>query len=97
VSAAEPPCANRELVFEQPWESRAFGMARALAEHGALDYERFRAVLVDEIHGGSERSYYEHWQTALERVLAEQGAVSPAELAARTERHESALRSSHPH
>jgi nitrile hydratase accessory protein len=84
-------------AFEQPWESRAFGMVRALAERGELDYERFRAALVEEIHGGVERDYYEHWQAALERVLAEQGAVEPAELEARVEAHESAPRSSHRH
>jgi nitrile hydratase accessory protein len=84
-------------TFEQPWESRAFGIARALAERGTLDYERFRAALVDEIHGGVERPYYEHWQAALERVLAEQGVVNAADLAARVEAHESAPRSSHRH
>jgi nitrile hydratase accessory protein len=97
VSALEPPRANGELVFEQPWESRAFGMARALTDRGALDPERFRAALAEQIHGGVERDYYEHWQAALERVLAEAGVVEPAELAARVEAHESALRSSHRH
>ena len=84
-------------TFDSPWESRAFGLARALGDSGALDYERFRAALVEEIHGDSPRSYYEHWQAALERVLAEQGVVDPAELAARAEAHESATRSSHGH
>jgi nitrile hydratase accessory protein len=84
-------------TFERPWESRAFGMARALAERGALDYERFRTALVEEIHGGAQRDYYEHWQAALERVLAEQGVVDAAELDARAEAHESARRSSHRH
>jgi nitrile hydratase accessory protein len=84
-------------TFDSPWESRAFGIARALSDSGALDYERFRLALVEEIHGAAERSYYEHWQAALERVLAEQGVVEPAELAARAEVHESALRSSHRH
>ena len=31
-----PPRANGELVFEAPWESRAFGVAVALHESGAL-------------------------------------------------------------
>jgi nitrile hydratase accessory protein len=95
--SAEPPRANGELVFEQPWESRAFGIARALSDSGALDYERFRAALIGEIQGAREGSYYEHWQAALERVLAEQGVVEPAELDARAEAHESATRSSHRH
>jgi nitrile hydratase accessory protein len=84
-------------TFDSPWESRAFGIARALSDSGALDYERFRAALVEEIHGDTQRSYYEHWQAALERVLGEQGVVEPAELAARAAAHESAARSSHGH
>ena len=84
-------------TFDSPWESRAFGIARALSDSGALDYERFRAALVEEIHGDSQRPYYEHWQVALERVLAEQGVVDPADLAARAEAQEAAARSSHGH
>jgi nitrile hydratase accessory protein len=97
VSGVEPPRANGELVFEQPWESRTFGIALALDARGVLDFEDFRAALIEQIQAAGEGSYYEYWQAALERVLAEGGLVSPAELAARTERHESALRSSHPH
>jgi nitrile hydratase accessory protein len=82
-------------TFDSPWESRAFGIARALSHSGALDYERFRAALVEEIHGETQRTYYEHWQTALERVLAEAGLVEPADLEARAEAHASVLRSSH--
>jgi nitrile hydratase accessory protein len=84
-------------AFDQPWESRTFGAAIALSDAGPLDYERFRAALIDEIQGAAERPYYEHWQAALERVLAEQGVVAPDELAARVEAHESATRSSHRH
>ena len=32
---AAPPRANGELVFEAPWESRAFGIAIALVERQA--------------------------------------------------------------
>jgi nitrile hydratase accessory protein len=86
-------------AFDQPWESRAFGIAVALHERGVLDFEEFRAALIDEIQGAGpgSGSYYEQWQSALERVLAEGGVVSRSELAARAERHESATRSSHTH
>ena len=77
-----PPRANGELVFEAPWESRAFGVAVALHEAGALDYERFRAVLVEEI-AASDGAYYERWAAALERVLVAGGVVSADELDAR--------------
>lgn len=83
--------------FDEPWESRAFGVAVALSDRGVLDFEAFRAALIDEIEGGGPTSYYEQWQAALERVLAESGLVSRGELAARAERHESATRSTHDH
>jgi nitrile hydratase accessory protein len=84
-------------VFEQPWESRTFGAALALSERGLLDFEDFRAALIQRIQGEGEGSYYEHWQAALEGVLAQGGVVSPGELRARTERHASATRPRHPH
>jgi len=81
------PRRNGELVFEAPWESRAFGVAVALHDAGAIDFERFRAFLVAEIaehendaYGGA---YYEHWLDALQHVVLEQGVVSEAELDAR--------------
>jgi nitrile hydratase accessory protein len=77
-----PPRANGELVFEAPWESRAFGVAVALHESGALDYERVRAALIEEI-GASDGAYYERWAAALERVLVTGGVVSEDELDAR--------------
>ena len=33
---AAPPRSNGELVFAEPWESRAFGMAVTLYEAGVL-------------------------------------------------------------
>ena len=33
------PRANGELVFEAPWQSRAFGIAIALVERQASDWE----------------------------------------------------------
>jgi nitrile hydratase accessory protein len=95
VSSVEPPRANGELVFEQPWESRVFGIALALDADGVVDFQEFRAALIAEIRQASEGPYYEHWQAALERVLARNELVSPPELAARAERHESDMRSSH--
>jgi nitrile hydratase accessory protein len=81
------PRRNGELVFQAPWESRAFGVAVALQDAGEIDFERFRALLIAEIaeHGEEESggAYYEHWLDALQRVLLEQGVLSAAELDAR--------------
>jgi len=101
VTAADGPEAlprlNGELVFKAPWESRAFGVAIALHDAGAIDYEVFRSHLIAEIaghagaHGAGEDSagadggdYYERWLDALQRVLVEQEIVSEAELGQRT-------------
>jgi nitrile hydratase accessory protein len=82
------PRRNGELVFEAPWESRAFGVAVALHDAGAIDFEHFRAHLIAEISAHGEESdgsgYYEHWLDALQRILLEQGVVSVDEVDART-------------
>jgi nitrile hydratase accessory protein len=82
-----PPRANGELVFEQPWESRVFGLTMALCERGALDWEEFRRLLIEEIsawerqHGrGEPYRYYERWLAALERALQARGLCTPPEL-----------------
>jgi nitrile hydratase accessory protein len=78
------PRKNGELVFEAPWESRAFGVAIALHDAGAIDFEAFRARLIAERgRAGAEDdagAYYECWLGALEQVVLEHGIVSAAEL-----------------
>jgi nitrile hydratase accessory protein len=83
------PRRNGELVFAAPWQSRAFGLAVALHDAGAVDYEEFRARLIAEISaweaeraaGDESESYYERWLDALERVVVERGLASVEELA----------------
>ena len=90
---AAPPRANGELVFDEPWESRAFGVAVALHDAGVVDFEAFRARLIGEIgawegtHAPEEEGYryYERWLTALERTLLAERIVEPASLVAARE------------
>ena len=65
---AAPPRDNGELVFAAPWESRAFGMALALADRGAFTWDDFRARLVARLADGPH-DYYRSWLDALEDVL----------------------------
>ena len=51
-----PPRNNGELVFNEPWEGRAFGMAVALSQAGHYPWEAFRARLIGAI-GHWEREH----------------------------------------
>ena len=44
-----PPMVNGELLFEFPWQSRAFGMARVLCEAGIFHWDEFRRLLITNI------------------------------------------------
>lgn len=101
--AAAPPRSNGELVFEAPWESRAFGLTLALIEAGAFEHAEFRAQLIAEIaaweatHGPESRyRYYERWLAALEQVLTAKGLSSRDQLAA-VERELAARPAGHDH
>jgi nitrile hydratase accessory protein len=85
-----PPRSNGELVFTEPWESRAFGMAVTLYEAGAFTWPRFQAALIARIAAweaapaqGERWNYYQHWLGALEDVLASQGTVSADDVTER--------------
>ena len=83
---AAPPRSNGELVFAEPWESRAFGLAMTLADTGAFEWEDFRQALIARIaawDGDGPYRYYRCWLEALERVLVTRGLVSDAALAER--------------
>ena len=78
------PRKNGELVFESPAESRAFGMAVALNQAGAYDWDAFRTHLVNEIAHDPDEAYYESWLHAFETLLIERGALTDEELDRRT-------------
>jgi nitrile hydratase accessory protein len=88
---AAPPRSNGELVFAEPWESRAFGMAVTLYDAGAFAWSDFQAALIARIGawekagpGGPPWSYYQHWLGALEDLLGAHGAVSGQDVDERT-------------
>jgi nitrile hydratase accessory protein len=80
---AAPPRSNGELVFAEPWQSRAFGMTMALTTAGVLDWEEFRQQLIVQVAGweqsaprGATFSYYGCWLDALEHVLVARALVN---------------------
>jgi nitrile hydratase accessory protein len=79
--------------FCEPWELRAFALAVAAYHAGQYEWSEFQLSLIasirrweaDGAHEGDEPwSYYEHWLTALETVLAGNGLLSEANLDERT-------------
>ncbi|MGH3426878.1 MAG: nitrile hydratase accessory protein [Mycobacteriales bacterium] len=80
------PRSNGEIVFDAPWQSRAFGLAVALQEGGVYEWRDFSRGLADEIRAAADddgSGYYVRWLTALEQLLLERGVVTSTELVAR--------------
>jgi nitrile hydratase accessory protein len=77
------PRKNGELVFEEPWHGRAFGIAVALHGQGAFEWEAFRQRLIGRIDEAESRpepfEYYRCWLQALEDVLVLTGMVAETE------------------
>lgn len=67
---AAPPRANGELVFEAPWQARAFGMAVALLERDGASWDQFRRFLVPALAAQPDAPYYEALVSALEAYVA---------------------------
>ena len=90
------PRKNGELVFEAPWEGRAFGMAVALNEDGQYEWQDFQSRLVDEIaeaeRNDDSSTYYERWLASLEKLLLDKRIVTAEELDARTAEYASGER-----
>jgi nitrile hydratase accessory protein len=78
------PRKNGELVFDEPWQGRVFGMAVALHEQGLYDWDEFRRALIAEVQAAEARPrpfvYYEVWLATFEGLLADKGVVTREEL-----------------
>jgi len=86
--ATAPPRDNGELVFDAPWQSRAFGLAAALHESGRVDWSDFQAALITAVaaaDGAGDSTaepevYWRCWLHALIDVLGACGVVEAGEL-----------------
>lgn len=85
---AAPPRKNGELVFNAPWEGRAFGMALAVRGHAPYEWEDLRALLEARIaEAGPEDDgtrYYEYWVSALTALLEQRRLIRREDLDRRT-------------
>jgi nitrile hydratase accessory protein len=92
---AAPPRANGELVFDAPWQSRAFGVTAALADAGRLEWADFQAALIRRVgqadaageDTGTPDGYWRCWLDALGAVTAATGQVDDARWQQRSEEY----------
>ena len=87
AGAAALPRKNGELVFQEPWEGRAFGMAVALNDRQLYAWDEFRDRLIAAIArdeaAGSSTGYYERWLASFEALLIARGLVTRDAIDAR--------------
>lgn len=83
--AIEPPSANGEVVFEAPWQSRTFAMARALCEQGHYSWDEFRTYLIEAVRQADLKPeapyhYFDCFQLALTKLLSDKALCPQSEL-----------------
>ncbi len=89
-----PPRLNGELVFDAPWQTRAFGLAAALVEAGDVDWALFQAALIGKVRladstgtdTGAPSVYWQCWLDSLGEVAARARLVDPSAWSDRSER-----------
>ena len=93
------PRKNGALVFESPWEARAFGIAVVLSEAGQYPWRVFGEALASEVRRAEDQqedsTYYERWLRALHEVALVKGLVSEEEVLERA--RETARQDEHSH
>lgn len=87
TGAAALPRKNGELVFDEAWQGRIFGMTVAMSHEARFEWREFQAQLIAAIahaeREGEGSSYYERWLHAFERLLVEKGLLESGALADR--------------
>lgn len=83
------PADEHGPVFQAPWEAQAFAMALALHQRGLFTWPEWAAALAQQISAAQAAgdadlgdTYYLHWLSALEALVAAKGASTRAELQA---------------
>jgi len=78
---------NGELVFDEAWQGRIFGMTVAMSHEACFEWREFQAQLIAEIaHAeaeGESTSYYERWLQPSSNC-SRQGLVDSGALVERT-------------
>jgi len=84
ADAAPLPRSNGELVFDEPWQGRALGLAVVSLERAGIPWAEFSRELGYAVgrHGydpaePAPDAYYAAWLDALERTLRRAGVDVP--------------------
>lgn len=84
------PRDGSDPVFREPWEAQVFAMVVCLNETGIFTWlewtERLSRVIRRAQAAGESDfgdTYYRHWLTAFEALIAEKGLSPPSDLEAR--------------
>ncbi len=79
-------------VFREPWEAQAFAMTLTLYEKGLFTWAEWAQTLADEIKAAlsagdadTGETYYRHWLSALETLIAGKGITTRATLEGHSE------------
>jgi nitrile hydratase accessory protein len=90
-------------VFRAPWEAQAFGLTLTLCGRGCFTWKEWTEYLSAEIAAARDRGdvddgdrYYEYWLAALEKLAAQKGLTTFAELFVRKDEWDRAARAT-PH
>src|SRR5688572_10775425 len=100
LNAPEPTSgAQQPPAFAEPWQAQAFALAVRLSEAGHFTWSERSAALGAELRAAAERGepddgsrYYEHWLSALERLVTSKGLADAQTLAARKNEWQHAYR-----
>ena len=79
-------------AFSAPWQAQAFALAVALHEAGHFEWSEWAQYLSQAIRDAQAAgdpdlgdTYWQHWVSALERLLRDKGLAQPLQLSARRE------------
>lgn len=89
-----PTSADAELVFNHPWEAKAFALVVQLHQQGHYSWPEWAERLSREIAAAGAHDdgsgYYLLWLSAAEKLVAEKALCDGAELGARKQMLEAA-------
>ena len=90
----QPPMANGEVIFEEPWQGRVFAMSILLNKAGLFSWDEFQSQLISTIEQweregdkSEDYKYYERFSDALNSLLGKKRIVAGEELVERTEEY----------